>query len=225
MSYEKNCPSDVGWLWRSTSSWQPGWEDVVERWEDVVEVVLAWGLRAVQRECRVTFIHAVCARTWGTEDRVGGAHMGPSTDWTDFLCRVMPRTGFRDKRVGPWTETLTGQGCSHPLSFLICRFCRNKLFHYSVISTDFYAMVQNMHRTVSISWCGVRINCITCSSEIADVLPFLHVSGMHQVWAFGCLGPQRTRSSRDLRNSGKSWRVLASLMHSDSRIHSGVWRG
>lgn len=27
---------------------------------------------AVQRECRVTFIHAVCARSWGTEEGGGG---------------------------------------------------------------------------------------------------------------------------------------------------------
>lgn len=45
-------------------------------------------------------------------------------------------------------------------------------FHFSVISTDFDAFVLNMRRTVSISWCGVCIKCITCSSEIADVLPF-----------------------------------------------------
>lgn len=49
----------------------------------------------------------------------GGVHVGLPTGWTDFLCRVMPRTGFRDKGVGPQTETLTGRVCYHSLSFLI----------------------------------------------------------------------------------------------------------
>lgn len=44
---------------------------------------------------------------------------------------------------------------------------------------------------------------LTCSSEIADVPP-LHVSGMHQAWVLGCLGPQRTCWSRDLRNSSRN---------------------
>lgn len=34
--------------------------------------------------------------------------LGLPTGWTDFLCKVMPRTGFRDKRVGPRAETITG---------------------------------------------------------------------------------------------------------------------
>lgn len=85
-----------------------------------------------------------------------GQQMGLPTGWTDFLCRVMPRTGFRDKGVGPRT---TFSIISHS-----CRFFPYKLSEKldvlifskaSVISTHSDASGHNMCRTVSISWCGI----------------------------------------------------------------------
>lgn len=52
-----------------------------------------------------------------------------------------------------------------------------------------------------------------------DVLP-LSVSGTHRVWALSCLRPQRTGWSGDLRNPFQN--ALGHLIHSDSRIHSGL---
>lgn len=116
-----------------------------------------------------------------------GGHVGLPTGWTDFLCRVMPRTGFRDKGVGPRTETLTAKSSYHSLSFLIrSNFflqvvgkvgCSHLFQKRHLISTDTDAFV---HNSVSISWCGICINSVTCRSAMADVPP-LHVSGMHQV--------------------------------------------
>lgn len=45
----RKCLCDVGRLWPSISSWRPGWKDVVGRWEDVVEVVLARGCGCAAR--------------------------------------------------------------------------------------------------------------------------------------------------------------------------------
>lgn len=76
----------------------------MEGWEDVVEVVLA--PRAAGCAARVQghlYPRWLCPDLGG-----GGGELGLPTGWTDFLCRVMPRTGFRDKRVGPQAETITG---------------------------------------------------------------------------------------------------------------------
>lgn len=75
----------------------------MEGWEDVVEVVLA--PRAAGCAARVQghlYPRRLCPDLGG-----GGGELGLPTGWTDFLCRVMPRTGFRDKGVGPRAETIT----------------------------------------------------------------------------------------------------------------------
>lgn len=76
----------------------------MEGWEDVVEVVLA--PRAAGCAARVQghlYPRRLCPDLGD-----GGGELGLPTGWTDFLCRVMPRTGFRDKGVGQPAETITG---------------------------------------------------------------------------------------------------------------------
>lgn len=67
--------------------------------EDVAEggVEVAQGPQGARWKCRVTFIHAVCAQS----REAAGGDLGLPTGWTDFLCRVMPRTGLEDKGLGP----------------------------------------------------------------------------------------------------------------------------
>lgn len=74
--------------------------------EDVVEVVLAPGAAgcAVRVQGHL-YPRRLCPDLGGGG---GGGELGLPTGWTDFLCRVMPRTGFRDKGVGPRAETITG---------------------------------------------------------------------------------------------------------------------
>lgn len=47
-----------------------------------------------------------------------GGDLGLPTGWTDFLCRVMPRTGFRDEGAGPRAEPITARVCCRSLSSL-----------------------------------------------------------------------------------------------------------
>lgn len=70
-------------VWQSPADWQAGREDVVEG--------------GVEGR-RVTFIYAVCAQS----REAAGGDLGLPTGWTDFLCRVMLRTGLEDKGLGPW---------------------------------------------------------------------------------------------------------------------------
>lgn len=109
------------------------------------------GLRAVQRECGVTFIHAVCARTWGTEERVeGGVRTWDFQQAGLISCAgSCPGQGFGTSVLDHEQRPLQAEVATVPCHFSYAAFVATSCwkswtfssFHCSVISTDFDAFV------------------------------------------------------------------------------------
>lgn len=81
---------------------------------------------AVQRECRVTFIHAVCARSWGTEEGGGGGTWDFQQTGLISCAGSCPGQGLGTSVLDHEQRPLQAGVVTIP-SLFICRFCRNKL--------------------------------------------------------------------------------------------------